>query len=359
MFYQESYSCTIYRNNPEIVEKFDFFIGTLIGDVAEKITPSLIVNKLHIHFEIAKQLLYFYESKNILKRLYVIMCPNEECRHILKISTKEELTSELEELRNIAFCYECNNEISEIKDTDIAILFKRIKMCTTTQDEVNATLIKYNVIEEEVKNKDFFIKADSLSVDDAFSSYYYLDESAKDDFLNRIKEIKSDKVYDSTTDKGNALEEICFDLLSKVSVFEVSREYRTPTNQLDVTVKSLIRFAIPSVLDELSPYFICECKNEKKISGNTYFHKLYSILDGTDGKVGILFSVLPCARTCKQIAHDKYLLSNKKIKLINITRSDLKNIVENDINILDLIKEKIDALTLFAEQGLKEKGFDC
>lgn len=359
MFYLESYSCTMYKNNPEIVEKFDFFIGTLFGDVTEKITPSLVVNKLKIHFEVAKQLLYYYESKNILKRLYAIMCPNEECRHVLKIVSKEELESELEDLKNIDFCYECNNNFAPIKDTDIAILFKRVKLNTVSQDEVNETLIKHNVIEKELKQNDFFIKADSLSIEDAFSSFYYLSESAKSNFLSRIEDITSDKIYDSNTEKGNELEKLCFDLLSAVKIFEVSRQYRTTTNQLDITVKLPIRFTMPTVLDDLGPYFICECKNEKKVSGNTYFHKLYSILEGTDGKVGILFSVSACAKTCKQIAHDKYLLSNKKIKLINITKNDLKQAVESDINLLELIKEKIDALTLNAEHGLRDKGFDC
>lgn len=357
MFYRESYNCIMYKSNPDLIEKFDFFVGTLVGDIANKITPSLVVEKLGIHYEVAKQILYYYEEKGILQRMYAILCPNTECRQIQKIVPKEDLIEELRDMRDVKSCFACDEEMEEIGEEDIFLLYRRILLSTTSQDEVNETLIKHNVISSEILTTDnFFVEADSLSLDDIYDFYFKLDESAKNVFKERIKKLDAKTVYDTTTEKGNALEDLCLDLLSYVKIFEVSRKYRTKTNQLDVTVKAPIKFSAPSILDELSPYFICECKNESGVPGNTYYHKLYSIVESTDAKVGILFSIKSCARTCNDIAREKYLLSRKKI--INITKADLKKVIDGEINIFVLLKEKIDAVSINAITGLKEKGLD-
>lgn len=357
MFYRESYNCTMYKNNPEVIEKFDFLIGTLVGDMANRITPSLIAEKLGMHYEVAKKILYYYEEQGVLCRMYAIVCPNMECRQILKIVPKEDLSEELEDMREVKFCFSCDEEIEEISEKDIFLMYKRILLNTTSQQEVNQTLIAHNIVDAKISNDDnFFVEADSLSLNDIYDFCFKLDESAKSEFEYRINNLNTESVYETTTDKGNALEDLCLDLLSVVEIFVVSKKYRTATNQLDVTVKVPIKFSVPSILDELSPYFICECKNEKTTPGNTYYHKLYSIIESTDARVGILFSIKSCAGTCKKIAREKYLLSGKKI--INITRSDLKKVINGNINIFTLLKEKIDAVSLNSVTGLKEKGLD-
>ena len=349
MFYQESYNCTMYKTNSELVEKFDYFIANLIGDEANKITVSLVEEKLNIQRIIAKSLLLYFEKCNILKRMYAITCPNEECECILKIVPTEQMTEAVNEICSMEWCFNCEKKVEQITEENIFILFKRCKKSTASQEEIEKTLDKYeyNVVFEE---GNFFSKADSLEINDIYECYYNPDESAKKKLQTLYNNLEVE--YTTTAEKGNALEDLVEEMFSLVKCFSVSKAYTTSTNQLDVTVKPLITICRPSVLDSLSPYFICECKNEKKIPGNTYYHKLYSILNSTEGKVGILFSINSCASTCNTIAREKYLLDN--IILINITRTDLSKIISDKLNIFEIIKEKIDAVTLNSNSGLRE-----
>lgn len=359
MFYQESYKCTMYNKFPEYVECFDFFIGSLTGDVSTKITISLAMQRTGLQYEVVKQLLLYYEDAGILQKMYAITCPNENCTQILKIVSEEDLLDGIEAVKKMMECFDCEQEINEISKDNIFVLYKRALLYTSSQSEVNETLKQHGVIEEMAAVPDnFFCDADSIDVIEIFEQLFHLEESAKQDYILKLKNLTEKDVYDSTVEKGNVLENICMELFNEVVNFEVSRSYRTSTNQLDITVKSVIKFSIPSILDELSPYFIGECKNERRTSGNTYFHKLYSIIEGTDAKVGILFSINPCAKTCFKIARDKYLSSNKRYKLINITRKDMLRVVEGNLNIYKLLKEKIDALTLESQTGLKENSIE-
>lgn len=359
MFYQESYKCTMYNNFPEYVESFDFFLGSLTGDISTKITISLALQRTGLQYEVVKQLLFYYEKVGILHKMYAITCTNKECGKILKIVPEEDLIGGIEAVKRMNECFDCEQEITELSEDNIFVLYKRILLYTSSQSEVNETLKMHGVIDETIiVPDDFFCNADSIDVNEIFEQLFHLEESAKQKYISKLKNLTEKDVYDNTTEKGNVLENICMDLFNEVANFEVSRKYRTSTNQLDITVKSIIKLSIPSILDELSPYFIGECKNEKRVSGNTYFHKLFSIIDSTDAKVGILFSIKPCAKTCFQIARDKYLNSNKKYKLINITRKDLLQVVENNLNIYKLLKEKIDAITLASQTGLKENDIE-
>lgn len=349
MFYQESYNCTMYKTNGELVEKFDYFIANLIGDEANKITVSLIEEKLNIQRIIAKNLLLYFEKCNILKRMYAITCPNEECECVLKIVPAEKIIEAVDEICSMEWCFNCEKKVEQITEENIFILFERCKKSTASQEEIEKTLDKYgyNTVSEKAN---FFSKADSLEINDIYECYYRPDESAKKKLQTLYNNLGAE--YTTTTEKGNVLENLVEEMFSLVKCFKVSKAYRTSTNQLDVTVKPLITICKPSVLDLLSPYFICECKNEKEIPGNTYYHKLYSILSSTEGKVGILFSINSCAHTCNTIAREKYLLDN--IVLINITKMDLSKIISDKLNIFEVIKEKIDAVTLNSTSGLRE-----
>lgn len=42
MFYRESYNNLWYEKNPQIIEIFDHLLGTLVGDIVNRITVSFI-----------------------------------------------------------------------------------------------------------------------------------------------------------------------------------------------------------------------------------------------------------------------------------------------------------------------------
>jgi hypothetical protein len=144
--------------------------------------------------------------------------------------------------------------------------------------------------------------------------------------------------YKTTKEKGDSLEKLAIELLNSVKCFTATKEIRTPTNQLDCTIKNTISIA-PSIFNEIGCFFVAECKNEKKKSNNTYYHKLNSILMQIGGRFGILFSYRNATSTCAMLAREYFLIN--KIIIININYEDMKKIIVNDYNFLDMIHAKI------------------
>lgn len=350
MFYQESYNCMVYKSNPKIVEDFDFFIGTLNRNLLNKISVSLIVEKIGVQYELAKELLNYFESEEILEKQFVIVCPCEDCDQILGIISFDKIDEFIRETKE---CFNCERDNLEIKRENIYVVYKRIKLATTSQEEIADTLEERNVISK--RNDDInFIRADLLSEDDIYKYYYNPNKSALKKIKKGYDNLKNH--YTTTTQKGSVLEELVNEIFLNVKCFDTSMKYRTETNQIDVTVTPKIKVIEPAVLDFLIPYFVCECKNEKKVSGNTYYHKLFSVIESTDARVGILFSIESCAKTCKIIAREKYLSSKKY--LINITKKDLQKIIDQELSIFQVLKAKIDAISLSSNTLLKELGLD-
>lgn len=355
MYYQESYKCIMYKSNRELTENVDYYLANLYGDESEKITVASLAERLKIQIPVAKQYIDYYEQSRILERKYCILCP--ECKSPIRVVPADRVVSAIKEIQEMGECYNCDTKIHNISADDIYVVYSRVKMYTSSSEERRKTFEKFNEkLFNKQSNYDFFKDADLVDVEDIMKIYFSPSESAVNEMRRMVNGLDDD--YETTTEKGSSLEDLVLYLFGQVHCFSATKIYRTDTNQLDVTVKSVINFCQPSILDTLKPYFVCECKNEKKKAGNTYYHKLYSILEQTGGKVGILFSIAKAAETCKSIAHDKYL-GGKHIILINITKSDLEKIIFDGMNVFEVLKEKIDAVTLNSESRLKELGLDC
>lgn len=64
MFYRESYNNLWYEKNPQIIEIFDHLLGTLVGDIVNRITVSFIAEKTRMQYEMAKQIvIYLYWTR--------------------------------------------------------------------------------------------------------------------------------------------------------------------------------------------------------------------------------------------------------------------------------------------------------
>lgn len=94
MFYRESYNNLWYEKNPQIIEIFDHLLGTLVGDIVNRITVSFIAEKTGMQYEMAKQIVIYYKDVGILKERYVVLCP--KCGDILFISDKEDLLEKIQ-----------------------------------------------------------------------------------------------------------------------------------------------------------------------------------------------------------------------------------------------------------------------
>ena len=99
MFYRESYNNLWYEKNPQIIEIFDHLLGTLVGDIVNRITVSFIAEKTGMQYEMAKQIVIYYRDVGILKERYVVLCPKRG--DILFISDKEDLLEKIQKKQYI------------------------------------------------------------------------------------------------------------------------------------------------------------------------------------------------------------------------------------------------------------------
>ena len=182
MFYRESYNNLWYEKNPQIIEIFDHLLGTLVGDIVNRITVSFIAEKTGMQYEMAKQIVIYYRDVGILKERYVVLCPKRG--DILFISDKEDL---LEKIQKKPIYFECeNNDYGQISMSNVFLVYERVKKSTTSQEEVNETLIKFGDILRVKKDDSFFDKADSLqsNTEELYELYYIPSESAYANFAD-------------------------------------------------------------------------------------------------------------------------------------------------------------------------------
>ncbi|WP_195603720.1 hypothetical protein [Clostridium tyrobutyricum] len=165
-----------------------------------------------------------------------------------------------------------------------------------------------------------------------------------------------DQCFKNKTQQGSALEELSELILRCTRGFYVTRKVRTGTNQLDCTIRNDYDIKL-TIYQELGSILIGECKNEKETPGNSYYYKLYGILQRSKGKderrVGILFSREEVASTCMQIAREFFIRDN--IIIVNFYDEDLKKITEGN-NFLIMLQRKIQTLKLDIRTSPEKHG---
>ena len=123
-----------------------------------------------------------------------------------------------------------------------------------------------------------------------------------------------------------------------VKIFEAAN-VRTKTNELDCLVKNKLHFASPYFINELGSLIIVECKNEKSKPNNTYFHKVQGNLKLYKSNCGIIIAINDPTKAATQVANSNYLLDNTII--VSINYQELKKIVYDNLNFLDLLENKV------------------
>nr|DAZ69341.1 MAG TPA: S25 ribosomal protein [Caudoviricetes sp.] len=359
MFYLESYKIMMYKRHPEIVEAFDYYLGTLVGETVNRISASDVADKLQINIALAKQMLREYENKGILKKRYLGVCPNEGCDNYLFIADEEDLLEKMEEYN---YCDECDDYNLKFSDDDIYLIFERIKKSTASQREIEETLVKKSVISKDIiGNINFFDSADSLAFNshEMFSIYYSPNESA----YTELKQMKKwlNGPFKTTKEKGDTLEEFALYLFKQIKAVSGTNRIKTYTNQFDCTVRFPQSSKIfPTIMRCMTPYFIIECKNETEKNGdgktpsNTYFHKLSDIMATNDAQLGIVISRGKASEEDIRIAHDNYLVnrnSNRQRIMLSISDEDIEALVDEQVNLLDYLSYKMDCLTMNAKNA--------
>lgn len=122
----------------------------------------------------------------------------------------------------------------------------------------------------------------------------------KETFSQLLEDLKKpfDKNTKTTKDKGDCLENLVSFIIQKSYFFEIYRNVRTSTNEIDEVItlsnkgkQTLHTFNIDrSILEIDSDIALGECKNYNSTLGVTYVGKFYSLLVSTDVSFGIIFT---------------------------------------------------------------------
>lgn len=340
MFYKQ-FSIIIDVLNPEFVENFDYWLATLPSNNQKNITASVVSSRLGVKYSLAESILKFAEKQKILEKYYLIKCP--DCDYNLETVTKDELA---DALINPIYCDECNEE-KHISLDDVYTAYKVILQPEVSEDEI-ARAIEKRLNQGDGTNINFS-KADSLANDKntLYEAFYNPSESAYDKFKELRNKLDSD-YGKNTTAKGKALEVLVLAIFNQIKGVRGTNDVKTETNQFDCTCLSGINTVYPSVFSYMSPYFIIECKNEKKKPDNTYTNKLLSIMDTNEAQLGIVIGRKDATEPCFTISREHYLKhmdSRKQQIIITFSDDDLKNIIDQKINLLEYLEFKIFQIT--------------
>lgn len=342
MYYPELLELIDKIGTKDAIVKLDTYLAFLPNRSEKIITTSNVADKLELDFTIVEVLLKSIYQLGLFKQVFICKCP--ECNREIFTSNKKYL---MDKIKEYSYCNKCLKDI-EISIDDIYSGYKLIK-----QPEVDEQVIKQQT--EALLKTPLKVNSDEglESLKELFEKHK---EKPHDFFYNpseveikRLKEIfeNLDIDYgDSTTAQGKALEGLICDLFNICTGMRATTIIRTPTNQIDCTIRN--DYCIPlTVYKELGSIVKIECKNEPKDKpGNTYYRKLHSVIKGSkndkEQAVGIIVSRLKPAKTCEILAREFFL--QDEIIIVNICDEDLKRIIFDTSNLLDVLQEKIQTI---------------
>lgn len=181
-------------------------------------------------------------------------------------------------------------------------------------------------------------------------------DSEKEEYnnlLNDFKQKNSSKC--SNKEKGESLENIASFVLRSGNIFEVYKNVRTSTNELDQLVRTTVNGSIlcsNGILDARLNNFIGECKNYCNGVSVTYVGKVCSLLQTMNIKICILFSYKGITGSGWKDGSGlvkKFYMSkenpNEKYCIIDFNIRDFESIKSGN-NFLKIIEDKILALKI-------------
>lgn len=315
-----------------IIEQYDTWLYNLPKIEDDRISIGKVANKLKIEFSLAKNILEDSVNLAILEHRYAINCPN--CGHVIEIVSIEELYDKISVINN---CDSCETEDIKVTAENIQVLYKKID---NNKKEDKKKKIKDARKFNDVDTLKGFIEDKIINLNDIF---FKPTEEEKNKMIELFERIgKKEK---NTTAIGNQLRNFTEYVLRIVKVFEAAN-VRTQTNEIDCLVKNKLQIGMPYFLNELGSLIMVECKNEKRNPGNTYFHKIQGILKNFKSKCGIIVAINQPTKPALQLANINYLIDN--IIIIAINYEELKKVVYENLNFLDLLENKITMLRINA-----------
>ena len=330
--YYKIFSKTTHKFESDIINKFDLWLASLAKKGGRNITVSRVASELNIDYSTASDLLVFSEQQGILSRVYIIRCP--ECDFIIeRIPENVFFDPDTNILDKRHFCNSCG-EYYNVDEEDVYIAYDIAKM----PDKA----VYINETPQNEENKGNFTQADSLAnIEHLYKIFFAPSESAYNELLSMMQRL--DGPFENTTEQGHALDSLVMKLIGNIKNSLCSTDIKTTTNQIDCSAIIGISTLFPSVLRELEPSFIIECKNEKTKPAIGYFSKLSDLVINSDSKVGILWTRKKATKSFFEKSYHTYLKSEAII--INMFDDDLHELLVKRTNLLDYLSFKIFQVT--------------
>lgn len=330
--------------NEAEIEKIEIYFNSLIGSAKNSITVSKVVRATNISTKLVIKALTKCKENGLLTVAYSIRCPN--CGMLIKkVPTLTDIPHEPFE------CYNCEEEV-DIQPEFIELIY---------------SLVDDDCVFIEGQQKDADTSARSVAPENSMAQIFqaggineYLfhpNDDQYSDLSNLYSRVM--KCKGTTKDKGDTLEALTAELFNLCPAFRAAN-IRTKTNQIDCFVRN--KFYLDyGVLKTIGARFYIECKNEQKTPSGTYISKLHSIISTTNAssngeciKFGIIVSKKSAPSTFKAQAVKYYLA--QKIVIIAICGEEIKQLIDQKGNLLELIERKATEIMIDSTSDLVQLG---
>lgn len=336
-----------YLSEKQIETLQEFFLN-LTENTKNNITVTKIMVLLDIDSKLARKVLMLCKSKGILKIIYAIRCP--ECGLLVK--KYDEIPIDIDEMK---VCYSCGEEI-QIELGMLELMFSYVDGIISFNEGQLHNIVSINKMNKKVAPTENiitkFIEEGSLDLNHEFF------KPTKEEISELTKIYLSVKTSSTNNEKGNTLE-FLIQYLFNISKILKANNIKTSTNQLDCFVRNKVYLPY-GVFNIIGSRFIIECKNENKTPSGTYMSKIHSILNVVNAnsesyvRFGIIASKCPPPKTYHSLAVKYYL--SAKIIIISLHLSEIKNIIDGNENLFDMIERKCDEIALDVTTDLKAAG---
>lgn len=328
------------RMNAEEASRLSVYLTGLTPNASQCITISKASNAMGISLEKTYEILMAAAAEKILRVEYALRCP--ECGMLIqRFHSLDEIPQEMQ------MCYGCeSNFYAAAEIIEVMFCYDHNGFFQIGQSEGEIIPSKQIVQIDTLMG----LFQTGLNLNNLF--YAPTDEEYAD-LREKLAALETPKI--STKQKGDAMESLFLSLLCCVKVFRAS-SIKTENNQIDCYVRNQVGSCLP----HLGQRIVVECKNEKKKPDNTYYYKLSGIIDGINGnakeivKLGIIVSYKSPAKTIKNLAVLRY--ARDGLVMISIDINDLKKLIINHVNLLEMIERKRDEITTNVVSDLQKVG---
>lgn len=173
------------------------------------------------------------------------------------------------------------------------------------------------------------------------------------ELLKRFKDTHLESNNSSTSEKGKSLEDLVNFLLEKSSVFQVYKNLRNSTNEIDQLLILNPKgkyFKDAGILNLPREYYVSECKNYQDKISVTWVGKFYSLIESNDAQLGMIFSYNGFSgrgwKDATGLVKKLFLKRedvNKKVSILDFNIDDFNSVLEGS-SLLELIDAKLKAL---------------